>query len=58
MMRALQKQVLNGRSVDEMLRQEGFAIKSIIESKVELTFAAKKEHGYVTGKITPVPKKG
>ncbi|MBL0354109.1 MAG: hypothetical protein WAS49_07185 [Candidatus Dechloromonas phosphoritropha] len=55
-MNELLKQVLQGRSVERMLRDEASAIKRIGATKEEKTFAPQKSHGFVTGKIIPVPK--
>lgn len=55
-MNELVRKVLAGRTVNEMLHDEARAIKAIGEDKREMTYNAKIEHGYVTGKILPVPK--
>ncbi len=50
------KAVLCGRTIDQTLKDDARAIKAIGESTIEKTYAAKKEHGYVTAKILPVEK--
>jgi hypothetical protein len=47
------KAVLCGRTIDQVLKDDARAIKAIGESVTEKTYAAKKEHGYVTAKILP-----
>lgn len=55
-MEKLLKMVLNGQTVEEALASDARDIKAIGEDRREMTYDERIRDGYVTAKITPVPK--